>query len=310
MKQRPTIILSATQATQHPAGGPAAYPQYVRHLERASRALMAEKDGGIDELTRGYWDWLQAPLQPLMDDLQSSTYEVFERDPVKYRNYEEATFQALNDRPEHQTLYVVRKLFSLLPLVPIPFPLPSSLIPGTRDRAPQPYKPKLTPQRHPPPNLRSTNPGSFIFVELAGARSLPASCAHSSVRIAKRASMRSRRTLALLSRTSTRDRDLPACQAWERGGSSHEYSPLSALLTSPMTFFFLHPAAISALQRLQERQALEWGGSVEIIFGDMRTLDVPEPADIIVSELLGSFGDNELSPECLDGAMRFLKRAS
>jgi hypothetical protein len=25
------------------------------------------------------------------------------------------------------------------------------------------------------------------------------------------------------------------------------------------------------------------------------------------SELLGSFGDNELSPECLDGAQRFLK---
>lgn len=27
-----------------------------------------------------------------------------------------------------------------------------------------------------------------------------------------------------------------------------------------------------------------------------------------VSELLGSFGDNELSPECLDGAQRFLKK--
>lgn len=40
----------------------------------------------------------------------------------------------------------------------------------------------------------------------------------------------------------------------------------------------------------------------------MRIIDVPEKADILVSELLGSFGDNELSPECLDGAMRFLKR--
>ena len=27
-----------------------------------------------------------------------------------------------------------------------------------------------------------------------------------------------------------------------------------------------------------------------------------------MSELLGSFGDNELSPECLDGAQKFLKR--
>lgn len=40
----------------------------------------------------------------------------------------------------------------------------------------------------------------------------------------------------------------------------------------------------------------------------MRTIFVPELADILISELLGSFGDNELSPECLDGAMRFLKR--
>jgi hypothetical protein len=49
---------------------------------------------------------------------------------------------------------------------------------------------------------------------------------------------------------------------------------------------------------------------VTILFGDMRTMNVPEGADILVSELLGSFGDNELSPECLDGAMRFLKRES
>ena len=60
--------------------------------------------------------------------------------------------------------------------------------------------------------------------------------------------------------------------------------------------------------RLQEKKALEWRDQVEILFGDMRELDVPAHADILVSELLGSFGDNELSPECLDGAMRFLKR--
>ena len=40
---------------------------------------------------------------------------------------------------------------------------------------------------------------------------------------------------------------------------------------------------------------------------DMRSWAAPELADILVSELLGSFGDNELSPECLDGAQRFLK---
>jgi len=61
---------------------------------------------------------------------------------------------------------------------------------------------------------------------------------------------------------------------------------------------------------LQQRKASEWNEKVGILFGDMRSLVLPEPADIIVSELLGSFGDNELCPECLDGAMRFLKRRS
>ena len=62
------------------------------------------------------------------------------------------------------------------------------------------------------------------------------------------------------------------------------------------------------LHSLQRRQSAEWGDKVTLVYGDMRALDVPEPADILVSELLGSFGDNELSPECLDGAQRFLKR--
>jgi protein arginine N-methyltransferase 5 len=60
--------------------------------------------------------------------------------------------------------------------------------------------------------------------------------------------------------------------------------------------------------RLQGRKAREWPDFVQIKFGDMRTVQLPEPVDILVSELLGSFGDNELSPECLDGAMRLLKR--
>lgn len=46
---------------------------------------------------------------------------------------------------------------------------------------------------------------------------------------------------------------------------------------------------------------------MKIVAADMRHWDPPEKADILVSELLGSFGDNELSPECLDGAQRFLR---
>jgi len=38
---------------------------------------------------------------------------------------------------------------------------------------------------------------------------------------------------------------------------------------------------------------------VVLVHGDMRELELNFKADIVVSELLGSFGDNELSPECL-----------
>ena len=44
-----------------------------------------------------------------------------------------------------------------------------------------------------------------------------------------------------------------------------------------------------------------------VVSADMRAWQAPEKADLLVSELLGSFGDNELSPECIDGAQRFLK---
>lgn len=55
---------------------------------------------------------------------------------------------------------------------------------------------------------------------------------------------------------------------------------------------------------------LRWDNSVEIIHCDMRELssmfaDKLKP-DLVVSELLGSFGDNELCPECLDGLSDFI----
>lgn len=58
---------------------------------------------------------------------------------------------------------------------------------------------------------------------------------------------------------------------------------------------------------MQCRRDEEWHGRVTVVVGDMRHLKMEEKADILVSELLGSFGDNELSPECLDGAQAFLK---
>ncbi len=62
-----------------------------------------------------------------------------------------------------------------------------------------------------------------------------------------------------------------------------------------------------AIQTLRQRLVSEWKErNVSIVREDMRKWQPSFKADIIVSELLGSFGDNELSPECLDGAVRFL----
>ncbi|CAH2013033.1 unnamed protein product [Acanthoscelides obtectus] len=63
-----------------------------------------------------------------------------------------------------------------------------------------------------------------------------------------------------------------------------------------------------AINTLLDRVKNEWNNQVTLVSEDMRIYEPPEKADILVSELLGSFGDNELSPECLDGAQRILKK--
>lgn len=48
---------------------------------------------------------------------------------------------------------------------------------------------------------------------------------------------------------------------------------------------------------------------VTLFAGDMRKIDINDlQGDILVSELLGSFGDNELSPECLIPTEKYLRK--
>ncbi|KAI8872900.1 PRMT5-domain-containing protein [Ramicandelaber brevisporus] len=162
----------------------------------------------LDEIAQGYQDCLQSPLQPLMDHLSSATYEAFERDPVKYMQYEEAIFAALRE-------YI-------------------------------------------PPEEANTRTAVIMVV---GAGRGP--IVHRALRAADRAQRKVR------------------VYAVEK-----------------------NPNAFVTLQQIRQQA---WGDRVSVVFSDMRFWDAPEKADILVSELLGSFGDNELSPECLDGAQRLLK---
>ncbi|PIK35137.1 hypothetical protein BSL78_28040 [Apostichopus japonicus] len=77
----------------HPDKGIKAYQQYLDHLYQSQPPL-----SGVDAFAKGYEDYLQCPLQPLSDNLESQTYEIFEKDPVKYTQYQEAVYKALLDR--------------------------------------------------------------------------------------------------------------------------------------------------------------------------------------------------------------------
>ncbi|ORM40405.1 Protein arginine N-methyltransferase 5 [Babesia sp. Xinjiang] len=62
-----------------------------------------------------------------------------------------------------------------------------------------------------------------------------------------------------------------------------------------------NPATVFTLKHKIATNPINGWNKVKLIFQDMRTLKPTEPADLVLSELMGSFADNELAPECLDG---------
>jgi protein arginine N-methyltransferase 5 len=196
---------------------------YMRYLERQQPPFSAMETPALTS----FQDWLQPPLQPLADNLESATYEVFEGDPVKYDQYEKAITEAMIEWRE------LKK--------------PTST---------------ATPENPSSPEL---------VVTVAGAGRGP-----------------------LVSR---------ALRAAESTGT---------------------PIQIWALEKNQDayvyllrKNKVEWDNKVTLVKTDMRGWEGPRlkgredvigKVDILVTELLGSFGDNELSPECLDGIQNHLAR--
>ncbi|KAI0469351.1 methyltransferase-like protein [Xylaria cf. heliscus] len=199
-----------------------AYLAYFRHLERQQEPYTELE---LNTLTN-FQDWLQSPLQPLSDNLESVTYEVFEGDPVKYNQYELAIEAALRE-------------WSAL------------------------KKPTSSPEG--------------VVIAVAGSGRGP---------LVTRALQASKTT------------GVPV-RVW-------------AVEKNPNAYVYL----------LRQNQTV-WGGRVTVVKTDMRAWKGPVissppnsanadsspvygKVDILVSELLGSFGDNELSPECLDGIQHVL----
>jgi len=177
------------------------YVNYIARLFQQRPEISAAEVFGLS-----YRDYLQAPLQPLQDNLESQTYETFEKDPVKYVQYEEAVFRCIEDKEKR----------------------------GKRSLV--------------------------LMVVGAGRGPLVQAC------------------LNAAERANCKDFEVWAVEK--------------------------NPNAVITL-RHKKKDEVQWA-AVTIIHEDMRSWRAPKKADIMVSELLGSFGDNELSPECLDGAQRFL----
>lgn len=76
---------------------PTPHLSYIRNLQQRQPPRTAIERFGV-----GYQDYLQAPLQPLTVNLESITYEVFEKDPIKYEWYEKAICKALKDWAEQK----------------------------------------------------------------------------------------------------------------------------------------------------------------------------------------------------------------
>lgn len=78
------------------------YVQYMHFLYGKRQELNAKM-----QFEAPYLDYLQAPLQPLMDNLESQTYETFEQDAFKYNQYELAITKALEQTPEDKVSVVM-----------------------------------------------------------------------------------------------------------------------------------------------------------------------------------------------------------
>lgn len=221
------------------ADDPTLYLNYMRYFQnRQPPRTIVEKYGS------GYQDYLQVPLQPLTDNLESMTYEVFEKDPVKYDHYEQAIQRALRDWKDQ--------------------------------------------------GKTTSSPDGRVVVAVAGAgrgplveRALRASEAEN-VEIELWAVEKNPNAYVLLQRHNSRapwNNRVTVIQSDMRSwkGPFHHSSTASPH----------HPATITSSIGVNSSSQNE-------------SATIHHPIDILVSELLGSFADNELSPECLDGILHLL----
>ncbi|KAK7905511.1 hypothetical protein LTR67_000234 [Exophiala xenobiotica] len=224
----------------------------------------------------GYQDYLQAPLQPLTVNLESITYEVFEKDPIKYAWYERAIARALHDWIEQG-------------------------------------KP-------------TSNPDGRVVVAVVGAgrgplvtRALKAS-EDVGVEIDMWALEKNPNAFVLLQRhneTTWNNRvnlvksDMRLWRGPVRPATSKPTSRLYNTDTEQDVGVERENQPNTANTEAAPRESFTGSPSLDSTYllataPTTSSSSTPYKIDILISELLGSFADNELSPECLDGVQHLL----
>jgi len=254
-----------------------AYLQYLRHL-RTRPEVTGIIDSAESITETPYLDHLQSPLQPLGDNLEFSTYETFEKDPVKYRNYQVAVELCLRDK----SLRLLKNKNALQPNSSLPF---EPLTVEEKIKFGNGFTHLVTIL------VVGAGRGPLIRASLAAVEAINRQ-QHQSVPQSMQPSILLKAHVIAIEKNPSAVLYLKSlCNSEE-----HWDEDTVTIIDCDMRNANLHPM-IQHIRRRRD-QAKSQIPTVQIS-GDTEGI-----ADIIVSELLGSFGDNELSPECLDGAQR------
>ncbi len=294
------------------------HSQYLQHLRTSKTEITDVLDrttgttttttteasssvAAIRNMELDYNDVLQSPLQPLADHLENSIYEIFEHDPVKYVQYERAIHQTMMDDYYHVVSVVPTTIqVTNMDLTATTTTVLSSLSSGDR--------------LHPTTSSSSSTTNvviPYIVLVVGAGRGPLVTCAINAFQ---------KLLSVVVSNNNINNKRKGSQQQRQIRFQLYIYAveknPNAILYLRSKFDSFLHPKDPSSMIQLQ------------IVSSDLRYLNArelfqnivpheqpattttttvsPPPsatlyhANLVVSELLGSFGCNELSPECLE----------
>ncbi|KAL6719542.1 hypothetical protein ACLMJK_003783 [Lecanora helva] len=254
---------------------PTPHLTYLRYLQRHQ----PPRDT-IERFGAGYQDYLQAPLQPLTDNLESVTYEVFEKDPVKYDKYLLAIQQALCDwRDKNKPASGPNGAIVVAVVGAGRGPLVTRALQAS-DSTGIPIELWAV----------EKNPNAYVLLQRHNEEtwSHRVNLVQSDMRswkgpVREKPTPFSPTTRSTTTPGYTGQWPPPRSSASDTSCGTIEHHPIPASSSASTPY----PTPHQPPQQPPQQQETY-------------------PIDIFISELLGSLGDNELSPECLDGILPLL----